>query len=70
MDEEEITTVLQMMQDDPKFVTKSAYRANAELWPGNRISFVNTHMVYLKAHPSLDPKHYLANLRLMLRKRT
>jgi hypothetical protein len=70
MDEEEVLTSLRSMEADPAFVTKSAYRANAEQWPGNRISFVGTHVSYLKVHPSVDPKHYLANLRLMLRKRS
>ena len=68
MNEEEILAVLHSLEDNPAYVTKSAYRANAQLWPGNRISFTDTHMAYLKAHPILDPKHYLSNLKLMLHK--
>lgn len=70
MTEEEIVEALQTMQSDASFVTKSAYRANAELWPGNRISFVDSHMAYLKTHPALSPEHYLSNLRLMLRRQS
>lgn len=69
MEEVDITTKLQEMETDKSLVTKSAYRANGELWPGNRISFVQTHLVYLKGHPSVNPRHYLSNLRLMLRKK-
>lgn len=64
---EEITEALQTMEADPLYVTKSAYRANVELWPSHRISFVNTHIAYLQSHPAVNPEHYLANLRLMLK---
>lgn len=69
MEEIDILTALRAMQSDKNLVTKSAYRANAELWPGNRISFVDTHLVYLKSHPAVNPNHYLSNLKLMLRKK-
>jgi hypothetical protein len=68
MEETEVMTVLESMKADPAFITESAYRVNAELWPGNRISFIDSHVTYLKAHPTVNPKHYLANLKLMLRK--
>lgn len=69
MDDTTILTALETMQGDPSLVTKSAYRANAELWPGNRISFIDAHLAYLKTHPAVNPSHYLSNLRLMLRKK-
>lgn len=69
MTEEEISTALQKMESDPTFVTNPAYRANSSLFPNNTISFVEAHLTYLKLHPKLDPNHYLANLRLMSRKR-
>ena len=69
MEETDITTALQAMETDKSLVTKSAYRANGDLWPGNRISFVQTHLVYLKGHPAVNPNHYLSNLKLMLRKK-
>ena len=68
MDEEEIRTALQVMEANPALVTKSAFRANTEKWPDNTISFVESHMAYLKLHPKTDPQHYLSNLRLMLRR--
>lgn len=69
MDEADIVAALRIMETDPALVTESAYRANSELWPTNRISFVDSHLAYLKNHPSVEPRHYLANLRLMLKKR-
>ncbi len=69
MEETDITTALQAMETDKSLVTKSAYRANGEQWPGNRISFVQSHLVYLKSHPAVNPQHYLSNLKLMLRKK-
>lgn len=69
MDEATIREELVTMEADPNFVTKAAYRANVDHWPDHEISFVEMHMTYLKSHPSLDPKHYLANLRLMSRRR-
>ena len=67
MEETDILTALQAMETDKSLVTKSAYRANSDLWPGNRISFVDSHLAYLKSHPAVNPAHYLSNLRLMLR---
>ncbi len=69
MSDEEIMSALRGMEHDPALITESAYRANTQKWPGNRISFVDCHMMYLKTHPGINPKHYLANLRLQLRKK-
>ena len=69
MDESAITIALRAMETDETLVTKAGYRANAELWPGNTISFVDTHLVYLKGHPTVNPRYYLSNLRLMIRKK-
>jgi hypothetical protein len=69
MSPEEVAQALEKMEADPDFVTESAYKANAEQWPGNRISFVESHLLYLKNHPALDPQHYLANLKLMTKTR-
>lgn len=69
MTEEEVIAALEIMVTDRSLVTVSAYRANAEVWPENRISFIDSHMVYLRTHPAVDPTHYLSNLRLRLRKR-
>jgi hypothetical protein len=69
MEEAEILAALKSLEKDPAFITKSAYRANAVLWPNHHISFVDTHLMYLKARPALNPQHYIANLKLMLRKK-
>ena len=67
MEELDILSALKVMETDQSLVTKSAYRANSDLWPGNRISFVDAHLAYLKSNPAVNPAHYLSNLRLMLR---
>lgn len=69
MTEDEILAVLKKLEADPAFVTTPAYRANTSLFPNNSISFIDAHLTYLKLHPKLDPNHYLANLRLITRKR-
>lgn len=63
----ETRQVLIAMVEDDRYMTDSSYSANAELYPDNLIPFVEKHMNYLRAHPSTDPQHYLANLRLMTR---
>lgn len=69
MSEEEMREILSAMEKNKNMITKSAFRANAELWPDNRISFTDAHLGYIKSRPDLDPKHYLSNLRLRLTKR-
>lgn len=69
MSEQDVMTALQVMEDDPGMVTESAYKANIEQWPDHRISFSDSHILYLKNHPALNPEHYLANLKLMIKKR-
>ena len=67
--EDEIVARLVSMEADPNMITKPAYRANATLWPDNIIPFVDSHLEYLKSHKTVEPAHYLSNLRLMLRKK-
>jgi hypothetical protein len=69
MDEIQLTATLQAMQDDPSFITQTAYRANTVLWPENTITFIDIHLAYLRAHPKVDTSIYISNLRLRLRKR-
>lgn len=63
----EVKQTLRRMAKDGAFNTESTYNANAEKYPDHLISFVEKHMHYLNTHPSIDPNHYLANLRLMTR---
>lgn len=69
MEPEEVTAALTAMKNDPKYITRPAYRGNGEVWPDHKISFVENHTAYLRAHPNIKPEHYIANLRLMLKKR-
>ncbi|MDB5186350.1 MAG: hypothetical protein JWL85_873 [Candidatus Saccharibacteria bacterium] len=65
----EIEATLRLMTQDIKYNTESSYSANGELYPDNSISFVDKHLNYITKHPSIDPQHYLSNLRLMTRLR-
>jgi hypothetical protein len=66
--EDEIVAALELLRRNPSYLTQPVYRGNAEKWPGNQTSFVDYHISYLKANPTLNPHHYIANLRLMLKK--
>jgi hypothetical protein len=61
---------LRDMITDKALNTGTSYSANSELYPDNRIPFVDKHMAYLMEHPKLEVEHYLSNLRLMLKKRS
>lgn len=69
MTQDEIITELHAMQNDPGMITKSAYTPNTELWPDNVMPFADIHLTYLKSHKQVDPRHYLSNLRLMIKVR-
>jgi len=68
--QDEVVEALHSLEASPTYVTKPAYRGNAEKWPNHQISFTDFHLGYLKDHPTLDPRHYIANLRLMLKKQS
>lgn len=63
----EIERALQRMTDDSSYNTQPSYSANTLRYPDNLMSFVDKHMNYINAHPSIDPNHYISNLRLMTR---
>lgn len=65
--EDEILDGLHRLESSPLYMTKPVRRYNSDKWPNHEMPFVDFHMTYLKDHPSLDPKQYLANLRLALR---
>jgi len=67
--DENVRERLQAMEADPLFNTPSSYSANGELYPDHQIPFVEKHLDYLMNHPKLDSRQYLANLRLMVKKR-
>jgi hypothetical protein len=65
----EIARTLKQMSTDERYNTKPSYSANTDVYPNNLIPFVDKHMAYLSTHPSTNPEHYIANLRLMTRLR-
>ena len=69
MPESEIIGRLTALQDDTSMVTKAAYSPAADAWPDNQMPFVEIHLAYLRAHKQVDPRHYLSNLELMIKKR-
>lgn len=70
MKQYDVRKQLQRMVDDPNMMTSSSYSANGEMYPDHQIPFVDKHVAYLMGHPKVDMSHYLANLRLMLKKRS
>ena len=69
MEPEEIHSALLAMEKDTSLTTVGSYAANPILWPDHKITFVEKHINYLKAHSDVNPQHYLSNLRLMIKKR-
>ena len=66
----EVRKKLEAMELNPMLNTRAtSYSANAKLYPGGQMPFVEKHLAYLMGHPKLDPQQYLANLRLMLKHR-
>lgn len=63
----EIIKSLEAMVESSVYNTDSTYSANGDKYPDNKIPFVDKHLNYLLTHPSINPSHYLANLRLMTR---
>lgn len=59
--------LLEAMAADIGYNTPASYSANLERYPDKLMPFVEKHMTYLNQHPSVEPRHYLANLRLMSR---
>lgn len=60
---------LKSMASNATYNTGSSYSTDSGAYSDNLMPFVDKHMRYLIAHPSVDPDHYLANLRLMTRVR-
>lgn len=61
--------ILRFMMISDKYNTESSYSTNSSRYPDNVIPFVDKHMNYLNVHPKLDASMYIANLRLMTRRR-
>ena len=65
----EIERLLRSMDEDTNYNTEPSYSANTAQHPDNLIPFVEKQMNYLLSHPTIDPRHYISNLRLMTRKK-
>jgi hypothetical protein len=61
---DEIIDALNSLVKDPAYQTRTPFHVHSN------ITFIEHHLTYLKGHPSLNPYHYMANLKLMLKKRT
>ncbi len=66
----EVRKILVEMEENTAYNTTSTYSADAVQYPDNLIPFVDKHMNYINTHPSIDPNHYIANLRLITRFRS
>lgn len=64
----EFEELLYALDADNSYATGSSFSANKDVYPDNRIPFVNKHIEYLHKHPEIEPHQYLNNLKLMTRK--
>ena len=62
IDEEEIRQTLIDMETNLGLKTEAGVTLD-----DSPISFQEKHMAYLRTHPKVNPEHYLANLRTMLK---
>ena len=66
MDEDEIKLALGQMESDPALKTDPVIVQDTPT-PNQLVSFGEKHASYLKEHPKVNPKHYLSNLRAMVK---
>lgn len=58
------------LQDDPSLMIQAtSFSPDSVKYPDGQIPFVDKHLAYLMRFPALDPDQYVANLRLMLKRR-
>ena len=69
MPEQEIIKELQSMVENGSYHIEPGHSIDTETYPDSSIPFIESHVLYLSKHPQVDPKHYLSNLRLMLKMR-
>jgi hypothetical protein len=65
----EIEDMLRTMEADEAFNTESSYIADGVNFPDHVLSFMEKHKRYIIANPSIEPRSYVANLRLKTRRR-
>lgn len=64
-DGQEILGLLQSMSSSEDYVTKDSYTPHSEAL----ISFIDKHQDFIRKHPNTDAHHYVANLKIMCRRR-
>ena len=69
MTNEAISIALDEMEKDAGLDTKSR-PAKGVLLASDLPSFRETHLLYIKEHPKVNPEHYLSNLRAMIKIRS
>lgn len=67
--DEAIRQALDEMEQDPGLDTKSRPAKGVSL-ASDLPSFRETHLLYLKEHPKVNPEHYLSNLKAMIKIRS
>lgn len=63
--EPEVRQLLEEMEGDKRYNTKSRYVADTLKYPDNQITFTEKHLEHLRKFPDIDPNQYISNLRLM-----
>lgn len=66
---EDAQAALTAMQDDPSMITESRYSPTATEYPDNLLPFVEIHMAYLRKNKAVDPRAYISNLEIMIKRR-
>lgn len=63
----EARDMLIVLAADDGYNTEPGYTAKIDEYPDKVLPFVDKHMQYLLAHPGVDARSYIANLRIMTR---
>lgn len=61
----EAQSELELLVQNVLYNTQPSFSADSEQYPNNLIPFTEKHMQYLRTHKGIDPRQYIANLRLM-----
>lgn len=69
MDSKSIDEILDSMEQDESLDTKSR-PTKSIVTAEDTLSFRETHLLYLKEHPKVNPQFYLSNLKAMIKIRS
>lgn len=61
----EILDILQLMNESEEYITEDSYSPHSE----DLITFINKHQDFIRKHPKTNAQHYVANLKIMCRRR-